>query len=164
MILKSYETNKINLNKNRIILLYGKNDGLKDETINLLTKKKDNNISSFDEKDILENLNSFIESIKSKSLFAEEKIILIKRSTDKSLQIIKNIEDQDLEDLIIIINADNLEKKSKLRSFFEKDKKYLCIAFYPDNEETLSKLTYSFMREKKFSLSPSNVNFIVGNV
>ena len=162
MILKSYETNKINLNKNRIILLYGKNDGLKDETINLLTKKKDNNISSFDEKDILENLNSFIESIKSKSLFAEEKIILIKRATDKSLQIIKNIEDQDLEDLIIIINADNLEKKSKLRSFFEKDKKYLCIAFYPDNEETLSKLTYSFMREKKFSLSPSNVNFIVG--
>ena len=37
---------------------------------------------------------------------------------------------------MIILNADNLDKKSKLRSFFEKDKKYVCLAFYPDNEET----------------------------
>ena len=41
--------------------------------------------------------------------------------------------------LIIIINADNLEKKSKLRSNFEKNKKYICIPFYPDNEQTLIK-------------------------
>ena len=31
--------------------------------------------------------------------------------------------------LIIILDADNLEKKSKLRNFFEKDKNYICIAF-----------------------------------
>ena len=43
--------------------------------------------------------------------------------------------------LIIIINSDNLEKKSKLRNFFEKNKKYICIPFYPDNEQTLSKIS-----------------------
>ena len=40
MILKSYEINKINLNINKIILLYGRNDGLKSETINTLIKKE----------------------------------------------------------------------------------------------------------------------------
>ena len=161
MILKSYETNKINLNSNKIILLYGKNEGLKKETINLLIKSKNIEISNFDEKDILENFNSFIESIGSKSLFEEEKIIIIKRSTEKSLNIIKEIENKNLEDVMIIINADNLDKKSKLRSFFEKNKKYVCVAFYPDNEETLSKLTYNFLRKKKISLSPSNINLII---
>jgi len=161
MILKSYETNKINLKHNKIILLYGKNEGLKKETINILIKSKNIEISNFDEKDILENFNSFIESIRSKSLFEEEKIIIIKRSTEKSVNIIKEIENKNLEDVMIIINADSLDKKSKLRSFFEKDKKYVCIAFYPDNEETLSKVTYSFLREKKISLSPSSINLII---
>ena len=161
MILKSYETNKINLDHNKIILLYGKNEGLKKETINLLIKPKNIEISNFDEKDILENFNSFIESIGSRSLFKEEKIIIIKRSTEKSLNIIKEIENKNLEDVIIIINADNLDKRSKLRSFFEKDKKHVCIAFYPDNEETLSKMAYNFLREKKISLSPNSINLII---
>ena len=153
MILKFYETNKINLNHNKIILLYGKNEGHKKETINILIKSKNIEISNFDEKDILENFDSFIESIGSRSLFKEEKIIIIKRSTEKSLNFIKEIENKNLEDVMIILNADNLDKKSKLRSFFEKDKKYVCLAFYPDNEETLSKLAYSFLREKNFTLT-----------
>ena len=33
MIVKSYEINKINLNKSNIILLYGKNEGLQNEII-----------------------------------------------------------------------------------------------------------------------------------
>ena len=161
MILKSYEINKIDLNKNKIILLYGKNDGFKNEATKLIIKKRDSSLHNFDEKDILENVNSFVESIRSKSLFEDERIILIKRSTDKSLKIIEEIENKNLEDLIIIFNADILDKKSKLRSFFEKNKKYLCIPFYPDNEQTLLTLTNNFLREKKISLSPSNINLLI---
>jgi DNA polymerase-3 subunit delta len=161
MILKSYEINKIDLNKNKIILLYGKNDGFKNEAVKEIIKKRDSNLHNFDEKDILENVTSFVESIRSKSLFEEERIILIKRSTDKSLQIIQEIENKNLEDLIIIFNADILDKKSKLRSFFEKNKKYLCVPFYPDNEQTLLTLTQNFLREKKISLSPSNINLLI---
>ena len=62
---------------------------------------------------------------------------------------------------LIIINSDNLEKKSKLRSFFEKNKKLVCVPFYPDNEQTLSKLAYDFLRNKKILISPSNINLIV---
>jgi len=62
---------------------------------------------------------------------------------------------------LIIIDSDNLEKKSKLRSFFEKSKSNICTAFYPDNEKTLNELTYDFLKKKNISISPSNINLII---
>ena len=88
MILKSYEINKINQNIKHFILFYGKNEGLKNEALNFLFKNK-NNISNYEEKEILDNENVFIENILSKSLFEEEKFIVIKRATDKVLKIIE---------------------------------------------------------------------------
>jgi DNA polymerase-3 subunit delta len=160
MIIKSYEINKIDQNINHFILFYGKNEGLKNEALNILVKNK-KNISNYEEKEILDNENVFIENILSKSLFEEEKIIVIKRATDKILKIVEILHLKNLDDTSIIINSDNLEKKSKLRSFFEKDKKLVCVPFYPDNDQALSKLAYNFLREKKISISSSNINLIV---
>ena len=159
MILKNYEINKIQ-NINHFILFYGKNEGLKNEALNILIKNK-NNISNYDEKEILDNENNFIESILSKSLFEQEKTVVIKRATDKILNIIQTLHLKKLEEVKIILNSENLDKKSKLRTFFEKDKKLICVPFYPDNNQTLSKLTYNFLRDKNISISPSNVNLIV---
>ena len=160
MILKSFEIKKINLNVTRLILFYGKNEGLKNEAIEILIKDK-NNISNYDEKEVLDNENNFVENILSKSLFEQKKIIVIKRATDKILKIIETLHLKNLEDITVILNSDNLEKKSKLRSIFEKDKKLICVPFYPDNDQTLSKLAYSFLKDKKISISPSNLNLIV---
>jgi DNA polymerase-3 subunit delta len=159
MIIKSFELKKINLSINKIILLYGKNEGLKNETLDILIKDK-SNISSYEEKEILDNENNFIENILSKSLFDPQKFFVIKRTTDKILKIIETLNLKNLEDTNIILNSENLEKKSKLRSFFEKDKRLICVPFYPDNDQTLSKLVYNFLRDKKISISPSNINLI----
>ena len=160
MIIKSYEIEKINTNKDCLFLFYGKNDGLKNEAIKILNKDR-NNISNYDEKEILDNENNFIETILSKSLFDPQKFIIIKRATDKILKIIEILHLKNLEDTTIILNSDNLEKKSKLRSFFEKDKTLVCVPFYPDSDQTLSKLAYNFLREKKILISSSNINLIV---
>ena len=160
MIIKSYELNKLNLDQNKIILFYGKNEGLKNDSINNLLKNKEN-ISKYEEKEIIENTNIFLENVFSKSLFENEKIIIVKRVTDKILKIIEEIEEKKIEDLKIIINADILEKKSKLRSFFEKSREHVCVAFYPDTNQVLSKLTYNFFNQKKISISPANINLIV---
>ena len=160
MIFKSFEINKINKKINQLILFYGKNEGLKNEALSTLIKDK-NDIQNYEEKEVLGNENNFIENILTKSLFEKEKFIVIKRTTDKILKIIETLLLKNLENTTIILNSDNLEKKSKLRSFFEKDKKLVCIPFYPDNNQTLSKLAYNFLNNKKISLSPSNVNFIV---
>ena len=148
MLVKSFEVDKVNLDKNKIILMHGKNDGLKNEIINLLTKNN-KEISKYDEKEIIDNKDLFLEKIVSKSLFNDERFYIISRASDKILKIIEEITNKNIEDISIIINAETLEKKSKLRSFFEKNKKYLCMPVYPDNEQTLSKLSSNFLKKKK---------------
>ena len=160
MIIKSYQINQINPTIHNLLLFYGKNEGLKNEIIkNIIRDKK--NINNYDEKEILENEYNFVENILTKSLFDDEKIIIIKRSTDKILKVIESLNSKKLEDITIIINADNLEKKSKLRSFFEKNKETICIPFYPDTDQTLSKLAYDFLKGKKISISQSSINLII---
>tara|TARA_B100000886_G_scaffold308294_1_gene241850 strand:- start:55 stop:1035 length:981 start_codon:yes stop_codon:yes gene_type:complete len=160
MIYKYYEIKKIDFLVNKQILLYGENKGLKREILESLIVNS-NSISKYDENYILENTDKFKEKIFNKSFFDKEEIIIINRATDKIYSVIADICSKNIDDTIIIINADNLEKKSKLRSFFEKSKKKICIAFYPDNEQTLLKLAYSFLKEKKILISSSNINLIV---
>ena len=159
MIIKSFEINKINLDLNNLFLLYGKNNGFKNEFTKNIIKKK-NNVFNYEEKDILDNKDNFIEDLLTKSLFDDQKIIIIKRSTDKILSIIEDVLSKEIKD-IIILNADNLEKKSKLRNFFEKDKELICVPFYPDNEQTLSKLAYNFLKNKNIAISQANINLII---
>jgi len=160
MIIKSFEINKINLNLNNLFLFYGKNEGFKNEVTKNILKNK-SNIINYEEKEVLENEDNFIENLLTKSLFDKEKILIIKRATDKILKVLEKITEKNIEDIKIVLNADVLEKKSKLRSFFEKDKRLVCVPFYPDDDQTLSKLAYSFLRDKKISISPSNINLIV---
>ena len=160
MIIKSFETDKINLKFNSLILLYGKNEGLKNQVIDDLLKNKTNK-ENYEEKDILNNSDDFIESLLTNSLFENEKIIVIKRVTDKILKIIEEVKKKNLDNLIIILNADLLDKKSKLRILFEKDKQNICIPFYPDNNQTLTKITLSFFKEKNIQISQNNINLIL---
>ncbi len=160
MIIKSYELNKINFDQKKFVLFYGKNNGLKNEAIDNLTHNNEN-ITKLEEKEILENINNFLEDILSKSLFESEKIIIIKRVTDKILKIVEDITEKNIEDIKIILDADVLEKKSKLRSLFEKNKELVCVPFYPDNNQILSRLAYDYLKDKKISISSSNINLIV---
>ena len=160
MIIKSYEAYKLDLNKYRFVLFYGKNEGLKNEIKNsLLNNKSISHI--YEEKDILDHSNNFLEELNSKSLFEEKKLIIINRATDKLLKILSEIIDKNNDDLSIIIDAENLEKKSKIRSFFEKEKYCACVPVYPDTQETLVKLTFQYLNKNKISISNSNINMIV---
>ena len=160
MIIKSFELNKINLEEKKLILLYGKNEGQKNETISYLIKNNEN-ISRYEEKEILENSSQFLEDLWNKSLFNDDKCIIIRRASDKIIRIIEQIEEKNHSDIRIIINSDVLEKKSKLRIFFEKSKKNICIPFYEDNTNTLSKIAHAFLMEKEISLSQADINLVV---
>ena len=109
MIIKSFQIKQINLEKNKYILLHGKNEGQKEEAVKSLTNNFDL-IYSYDEKEILENENNFLESILNKSLFDEKKIIIIKRATYRFLKIFEKIYLKNVEDYIIILSA-HLYKK-----------------------------------------------------
>ena len=109
MIIKFFEIKKINLDHTKLILLYGKNEGLKNQEIKELIKDNDK-VFTYEEKEILNNHSEFLEKIMNKSLFERKKAIVIKRVSDKILNFVKEINEKNLEDTTIVLNADNLDK------------------------------------------------------
>ena len=162
MILKTFESKKINLDINKIVLFYGQNEGHKKEEISkLLIANKNRDIIKYSENEILENSENLYNHILSESLFSQKKIIIVNRASDKILKIIEYLNEKSFSDVFIIINAKNLEKKSKLRSFFEKSKEFITIAFYPDNNQTLAKNAALFFNENKIPMSQENLNLVI---
>ena len=163
MIIKSFEIDKIKLTKNNLILLYGSNQGHKNQVINeLFIKIFNGQISRLDESEILNNYEEFISSLINKSLFEDHKLIIISRTSEKIIKLVNEILERNVENIKIIINSDNLEKKSKLRALFEKEKNLTCIPFYEDNEKNLSSLAQTFFRNKKIKVSQEIINVLVG--
>ena len=162
MILKSYQLNKIDLEKNKFILFYGKNIGLKIDAVNFLKKKfSESNFLTYDENQILENSELFFDNIFSGSLFENKKNIIINRATDKIAKIFEYLLEKNLENITIIVNAGTLEKRSKLRSLFEKNKEMIIVPFYEDTYADLNKIVINFTTEKKISLSQFHINLIL---
>tara|TARA_B100001123_G_C15306298_1_gene1022825 strand:- start:1568 stop:2554 length:987 start_codon:yes stop_codon:yes gene_type:complete len=162
MIIKSFELDKINLKKNNIFLLYGENEGFKNEIIkNYFYNKFSKNVYRYEEKEILNNKEIFFNNIMSKSFFDNKKLIIILRASEKILDIIETILEKNIEDIKIIINSGILDKKSKVRTFFEKNKYTICIPFYEDNNQTLSSIANIFFKEKKIPISQQVTNLIV---
>jgi len=162
MIIKSYELNKIDLNKNTLFLLYGQNEGLKNEIIKkcFIDKFKEK-IYRFDEKEIIDNNSDFFDGILSRSFFEEKKLFIVSRVTDKLNNIIEEILEKEIKDVVIVLNASILDKKSKLRKFFEKNKDIVCIPVYEDNAQTLSTIARDFFRINKISISQETINLLI---
>lgn len=162
MIIKSFELNKIDVKSSNFYLFYGENEGYKNETIEkIFNINISKNIYRYEEKEILDNFESFFESIQSKSFFEKEKLIIISRVSDKIKSIIEEIIEKNIEDIKIILNSGILEKKSKLRSLFEKKKNIICVPFYADSNQTLSKIINNFFREKKIIVSQEKINLLI---
>ncbi len=162
MIIKSFELDKINVKSSNFYLFYGENEGYKNEAIEkIFNINISKNIYRYEEKEILDNFESFFESIQSKSFFEKEKLIIISRVSDKIKNIIEEIIEKNIEDIKIVLNSGILEKKSKLRSLFEKNKNIICVPFYADNNQTLSKIINNFFREKKIIVSQEKINLLI---
>ena len=163
MIVKSFEVEKIKAIKNNLVLVYGSNQGYKTQVIkDFFEKSFKGEISRFDESEILNNYDEFISSLINKSLFENYKLIVISRASEKIIKLINEILERNIEKIRIIINADNLEKRSKLRSLFEKKKELICIPFYEDNEKSLSLIAQNFFRQKRIKVSQEIINLIIG--
>jgi len=160
MIIKTFEIEKLKKISEKIILLYGENEGFKDqifkEIFAINFKKR---IERYDENEILNNFDNFISSILNKSFFDESKLILISRVTDKIIKLVDTLQNKKISDTTIILNANILEKKSKLRSKFEKEKSLICIAFYKDDSKTLRQIANNFFIKKKNFIVSRNHKF-----
>ena len=161
MIVKSFEIDKKAFDKQSIFLVYGENEGLKSEVVEILQKKLSGVIEKFDETQIINNNELFYEKLLNQSLIEKEKIIVINRCSEKIYGIIESITDRILLDTKIILNANSLEKKSKLRILFEKSKKLVIIPTYKDTSLSLIEIAKKFFNNYKISISQETINLLV---
>ena len=164
MIHKSYivEENIKSL-KNKIALIYGENLGL----LNTLKDKLKSDVAKnkgiiFLQDDLIKNPNLLINEIKNKSLFEENKYIIIDNVSDKIFKILEQIQN-DIENNKIFLFAGTLEKRSKLRTHYEGSDDCDVVPCYSDNEISIKKL---ILRElKDFSgVNTQIVNTLIQNV
>lgn len=168
MIIKSYEIQKniLNFLKYKFSLLYGENEGLKNDITQFITdtiKKKDNDIelTSFYENEVIDNEEIFYNSVYSGSLFSNKKIIVLKNSTDKILNQINDILEKLPENIFLIVLANTLEKKSKLRRLFETESNVICIPCYLDNNRDLQIIANQELKKNNILLSQESLNLLI---
>ena len=162
MIIKHFELTKDKISKFNYYLFHGKNEGLKKEIIERnFIKNFNGNIDKYDENYFISNKETIISELLSKSLFEDRKIIIISRVTDKIIKIIDEIVRRNLDELIIILKSEILEKKSKLRQLFEKEKKLASIALYEDTSRDLTRIITEFLNFNKIRLSQESINLLV---
>ena len=161
MIIKAFEINKKKFDKENFFLVYGENEGLKNEVIQNLKKNLDGKIDNYEETQILIDKEFFYQKVFNKSLFEKEKIIIINRCSEKIYQVIESILEKNISDAKIILNASILEKKSKLRNLFEKKKNLIIVPTYKDTSLGLLEIARKFFYNYKISISQEAINLLV---
>ena len=161
MIIKTFEITKHKFDKQNFFLVYGENEGLKNEVIENLKKNFNGNIENYDESQILADKEFFYEKIFNQSLFEKEKILVVNRCSEKIYEVVENILEKSISDTKIILKANILEKKSKLRSLFEKDKNLIIVPTYKDTSLGLLEIARKFFYNYKISISQEAVNLLV---
>ena len=162
MIIKSFELSKLKVKSKKIFLLYGENQGHKNQILEEIFKNQySENIYYYEESEIVSDEENFFSKILSKSFFESEKLIIVNRASDRIRNIIEEIIEKKIEDVVLVLNANILDKKSKLRSFCEKNIETICVPFYADNNQTLSGIVNKFFRGKKIPISQQATNLIV---
>jgi len=161
MIVKNFELNNF-INKKKLFLIYGENEGLKEDLILEFSKNySKENTFKYSEKEIFLNLENFYNNICSQSFFEKKKLIIVNNVSEKIKNEIELILTKNIEDITLIFLSNILEKKSKLRSLFEKDKNLICVAVYKDDHRILFNLASSFFKSKKIDISTESINLII---
>ena len=164
MIFKSYiiEQNIQMVFDKKLFLIYGENQGLKNDIKNLIIQNKKNSaVLRLYQDEILKNENLLYDEINNKSLFEESKIIFINEATDKIFTLIEKIASIVTNEKVFIF-SDILDKKSKIRNYFEKSKDFGVTPCYEDNEIQLRKIILSKLNGYQ-NVTPQLVNLIIQN-
>ena len=162
MIIKNFEIDKFNNSNSNLHLIYGVNEGIKQDLINnIYLKNYEGDILKYDEHEVLNNIDEFISNLLTKSLFGVKKIIIISRATDKLYTLINDLLDREIIETKIIIKSSSLEKKSKLRNLFEKEHQLVCTPVYEDDVRALNLVIQNFLKVNKLSLSQEIKNILI---
>ncbi len=162
MIIKNFEIDKFSNSNSNFHLIYGVNEGIKQDLINnLYLKNNEGEIFKYEEHEVLNNIDEFISNLLTKSLFGNKKIIIISRATDKLYTLIVDLLDREIVETKIIVKSSGLDKKSRLRNLFEKENQLICTPVYEDDARALNFVIQNFLKANNLGLSQEIKNILV---
>ena len=162
MIKKFNDLKKADIENKNYFLTYGKNNGIQDEILhNYFIKDYSKNLLKYEEVEFIDNYDDIVEGLLTKSLFEDNKLIIISRVTDRILKYFEAILNKDISNIKFFLRTGVLEKKSKLRSFFEKNNKVIVIPVYEDDYRSLYSFIEKFLSANKIILSRESINLLI---
>lgn len=164
MIIKSYllEQDIKLLSDKNLFLFYGENLGLKNDFKNLIKlNSPDYKIININQDEVIKNQENFLSEFLNYSLFEKKKIYYINGCNDNILEFIQEVH-KIIDNQLIFLFGENLDKRSKLRNHLEKAKNAYVIACYIDNEITIKKIILNKLKNFR-GLTPENINLISDN-
>ena len=91
MIIKTFEIEKLKKKNVNFFLLYGDNEGFKNEIIkDYFVKNYKNLIERYEEIEILNNYENFLSGLMNKSFFENKKLIIVSRTSEKIIKLVEN--------------------------------------------------------------------------
>ena len=169
MIIKDYQLiNSIKSESFHSFLIYGPNEGLVRENIDVIYKNFSKGTEcekvTINGKQLDESISLLNDEISTVSLFSEKKFILLESVKEKHTSIIEGALSLNLKNTCMVIKQDNLTKSSNLRKLYETSKDHFSLACYDDDIKVLSSLLEKFQKEHSITFDSDVKSFLLNNL
>ena len=169
MIIKDYQLiNSINSELFQSFLIYGPNEGLIRENIDIVFKNfakgADCEKINIVGKQLDESISILNDEISTISLFSEKKFIILDSPKEKHVSIIEDALILDFKNTCMVVKQDNLMKSSKIRKLYETSKNHFSLACYDDDIKVLSSLLEKFQKDHNISFDSDVKSFLLNNL
>ena len=169
MIIKDFQLiNSISTETFQSFLLYGPNEGLIRENIDIIYKNFSKGIEcekiNIDGKQLDENASILNDEISTISLFSERKFIILESAKEKHASIIEDSLSLDIINVCMVVKQDNLTKSSSIRKLYENSKNHFCLACYDDDIKVLSSLLEKFQKTHNITFDSDVKSFLLNNL
>ncbi len=169
MIIKDYQlNNSINSESFQSFLIYGPNEGLIRENIDVIYKNFSKGTEcekvNINGKQLDESISVLTDEISTISLFSEKKFIILESAKEKHSSIIEHALSLDFKNICMVVKQDNLTKSSSIRKLYETSKNHFSLACYDDDIKVLSSLLEKFQKEHDIIFNSDVKSFLLNNL
>ena len=169
MIIKNYQLiQSINSDSFQSFLIYGPNEGLIRENIDIVFKNfsKDTDCEKINVngKQLDESISFLNDEISTISLFGEKKFIILESLKEKHASIIEDALLLDVKNTCLVVKQDNLTKSSSIRKLYESSKNHFSLACFDDDIKVLSSLLEKFQKEHNIIFDSDVKSFLLNNL
>ena len=153
------------------ILVYGPDEGLIRERLDIMTKSVVDDIRdpfgvvSFPGSDLTENPAKLQDEALSISMLGGKRVVRVRNASDKITSIVKEVLSAlKTGDNLILLEAGELSPRSSLRALLEKAKNGAAVPCYIEDERDIGRVIRESLRASGYTVSSEALAYMAGNV